>query len=299
MNEQVVPALGEAPDLPETSHQGSRVLSTCYSACGVREVNQDVAASFQFKMQDAGVITVAAVADGMGGLESGEVAAAEAIHAFSLCFVFSVLLKLQNRVAWEIAHCIERSFHFANNRVMAQARNRQAQGGMGTTLTAGVVEGNTLFVGSVGDSRCYLWREGALNQLTRDDSFVQPLFEQGLLAQEEAENHPRANEITRALGWPEDVKNIPVTTHALADGDLIILCSDGLWKGGHPSLCNACLDLTQQPFTQTNLDQPAVSLVHEALERGSDDNISVAMLWVSNGDRLVLETAATERTKEN
>ena len=298
MNEQAAPMACETPTPRETVERGLGVLATCHSVCGVRDVNQDVAALFCFKAQDARVITIAAVADGMGGLEGGEVAAAEAVTAFSLYAVSSVLLRAQTQEEWDTAGFMEKAFCFANSRVMAENLKRSGLGGMGTTLTAAVVVGNSLFVASVGDSRCYLGHGDTLNQLSRDDSFVQPLVEQGFLSREEAENHPRANEITRALGWPEDVKEVSATRHALTNGDLVILCSDGLWKGGHPSLCTACVDLAHQPFVQASLDQVAATLIDGALERGADDNVSVALLWAGPGATPDSDEAVTNNTEE-
>ena len=168
---------------------------------------------------------------------------------------------------------------------------------MGTTLVTAVVTGNTCYVSSVGDSRCYCWRNGVLEQLTRDDSFVQELVDAGFLTPDEAECHPRANQITRALGWPQDLDGLTVANHPIQGSELLVLCSDGLWKGAGKALEEACTEADSWEFGQRALDRLAFQLVRGAVERDADDNVSAALVWIRSGEDLPV-TREREKTNE-
>src|SRR4029078_12523598 len=99
--------------------------------------------------------------------------------------------------------------------------------GMGTTLTAAMVEGDEVSFAHVGDSRAYLWRDGELRLLTSDHSLVEELRRQGRLTSEQAEDHPQRSIITRALG-PEEEVEVDTLTFSARPGDVFLLCSDGL-----------------------------------------------------------------------
>ena len=275
------------------------VLCGCYSRCGVREVNQDMAVWVQLQAQDDDIVTLAAAADGMGGLEHGEVAAVEAIKGFVSQGAALALNQPQADAQMDIPRLMKQAFHAANNRVLTYAEEQPDCDGMGTTLVVATIYKDMLHVGSVGDSRCYLWREGNLEQLTHDDSFVQTLVDAGYLTREEADRHPRANQITRALGWPNDVENLAVTTHSLQDGDIILLCSDGFWKDAQDAIHDACHHLSQQAYTQESLGQTSITLVEQALERGADDNVSVTLLWFAGPSEMNCDETSSNDKKED
>ena len=117
----------------------------------------------------------------------------------------------------------------ANLRIFQRSLQDPAVAGMGTTVTVALIDehAGTLTVAHVGDSRAYLYRDGALEQLTTDHSLVGELVRSGRLTEDEAAVHPHRSVITRALGTEEDVE-VDTRTLEIAPGDLVLLCSDGL-----------------------------------------------------------------------
>jgi serine/threonine protein phosphatase PrpC len=269
------------------------LVSSCRSVCGLRQVNQDVATVIRFRVQETDEISVGVVADGMGGIQSGDVAAAQSVQAFVACFLSTVLMGIQHGVAWGFACGMQCAFEFANRWVIRYAKSQPAHQGMGTTLTVVTVEGKMMYVGSVGDSRVYRLRRGSIEQLTRDDSFVQLLVDQRLITREEADEHPRANELTRALGSPSDTQDLNITCHEVKAGDLVLICSDGFWKFFIPLLENACKALSDEIVTPERLDQFSADLVELALAAGSDDNISVVTFYWNCLDEPSTDTTST------
>ena len=158
-----------------------------------------------------------AVADGMGGAKAGEVASAMATEAFGG--------DLDSAEAPEVQ--LARMMREANRRIYDLAVSDEAHRGMGTTLTAAKVIGDDISLGHVGDSRAYRLRDGELEQLTRDHSLVAELERTGQITAEAAEHHPQRSIITRALGPEPDVE-VDTYTVTAKDGDVYLLCSDGL-----------------------------------------------------------------------
>src|SRR5438105_7950141 len=159
---------------------------------------------------------------------------------------------------------------------MAQSDTERA--GMGTTLTAAMVTGRDVAVGHVGDSRLYRLRGGKLERLTEDHSLVEELVRQGRLSPEEAENHPQRSIITRALG-PEPDVDVETFTHTARDGDVYLICSDGLSGMVSEDDITAILERAD------SLDAAARELVEAANGAGGKDNITVVLFRVaSDGD---------------
>ena len=156
-----------------------------------------------------------AVADGMGGAKAGEVAAQITVET---------LAALGDRATPQQLHdaLVE-----ANRRIRSAADDDSDRAGMGTTATAALFDGEQATIVHVGDSRGYLYRQGELRQLTDDHSVVAEMVRQGQLLPEEAERHRSRNIITRALG-AEPVVEVDEFRVPLYDGDMILLCSDGL-----------------------------------------------------------------------
>jgi len=167
--------------------------------------------------EDAFLVTddvrLVAVADGMGGHQAGEVASATAITA--------LLDGVQQ------GESITDAITGANDAVWVMAAGDLSLRGMGTTLTAGVLDGTTLRIGHVGDSRAYLLRAGALRQITTDHSVIAELIAAGELTEAEALVDPRRAMITRALGIDPSVA-VDELTVDLEPGDRVLLCTDGL-----------------------------------------------------------------------
>lgn len=290
----------KAPSHSVSRHQekeNRHVLCSCYSLAGARDTNEDVAACARFSAQSTAPTVLAAVADGMGGHGNGETAASLAVQTLFARLHGALLtggLQDQNPVTADSLRC---AFHSANEHLIAYGSFHGHTEGMGTTLVTAVVTGNTCYVSSVGDSRCYCWRNGVLEQLTRDDSFVQELVDAGFLTPDEAECHPRANQITRALGWPQDLDGLTVANHPIQGSELLVLCSDGLWKGAGKALEEACTEADSWEFGQRALDRLAFQLVRGAVERDADDNVSAALVWIRSGEDLPV-TREREKTNE-
>jgi serine/threonine protein phosphatase PrpC len=201
-----------------------------------------------------------AVADGMGGAKAGEVASAMATEAFKGEAASNEPAEAQ----------LTRILREANRRIYDLAVSDESHRGMGTTTTAAKVTGEQISLGHVGDSRAYRLRDGELEQLTRDHSLVAELERSGQITAEAAENHPQRSIITRALGPEPDVE---VDTYTLTgrDGDLFLLCSDGLTSMISDKEVSSILRSAE------SLDAAADALVRAANQSGGKDNITVVM----------------------
>lgn len=160
---------------------------------------------------------VFAVADGMGGAQAGEVASRMAASSFESGFPTGDSPEKD----------LEQLFEQANEAIYLLSGEDATRAGMGTTLTAALVGEGQVSFGHVGDSRAYLLRDGELRQLTSDHSLVEELRRQGRISEEEAADHPQRSVITRALG-PEPKVKVDTFTEQARDGDVFLLCSDGL-----------------------------------------------------------------------
>jgi PPM family protein phosphatase len=211
-----------------------------------------------------------AVADGMGGAQAGEVAARLATAAFREYHEADDLAGEQ-RVAAIIQE--------ANRRIYERARVDTEVSGMGTTVTAALVEEGRIVIGHVGDSRAYRLRAGRLEQLTDDHSLVADLVRGGRLSPEEAETHPQRSVITRALGTdPEvDVDSLSVDAEA---GDLYLICSDGLTTMIGDDEILAILERAK------SLEHAGKDLVKAANRRGGEDNVTVVLFSVESDEPL-------------
>jgi PPM family protein phosphatase len=208
-----------------------------------------------------------AVADGMGGAKAGEVASAMAAGTFE-----------GEADSGEPAEAqLTRILREANRRIYELAASDDSHRGMGTTVTAAKVTGNQVSLGHVGDSRAYRLRDGELEQVTRDHSLVAELERSGQITPEAAEHHPQRSIITRALGPEPDVQ---VDTYTLAgrDGDVFLICSDGLTSMISDDELGSILR------SSDSLDDAADSLVRAANQSGGKDNITVVMFRLGDGD---------------
>ncbi len=215
-----------------------------------------------------------AVADGMGGAQAGEVASRLAAESFE-----PVQRGEESPEAY--LRAIART---ANSRIHRLAQADSSRSGMGTTLTAALVEDDEVSLAHVGDSRAYLFRDGELKLLTSDHSLVEELRRQGRLTDEQAEDHPQRSIITRALG-PEREVEVDTLTYRARPGDVYLLCSDGLTTMVREDRIAAALADT------ASLDDAVSSLVREANEAGGRDNITVVAFRLE-------EAEAPAETKE-
>src|SRR5947209_8253798 len=222
-----------------------------------------------------------AIADGMGGANAGEVAAALAADA---------LRETADGGSGEKA--VVTLIQEANRRVYQQATEDTAKSGMGTTMTVALLDDGRVRIGHVGDSRAYLIRDGELSQLTDDHSLVGELVRSGKLTPEDAETHPQRSVITRALGPDVDVDTITIETRS---GDLFLLCSDGLYSMvGNDRI----LELVER--NRRDLDATAKALVAAANKGGGDDNITVVAFEIASpeDETATLEEAPAEPVRE-
>lgn len=205
-----------------------------------------------------------AVADGLGGHEAGEVASTIAIEAL-----------MDVAPSRADAKALGRAARTANKAVIDAAKEGIGREGMGTTLTAAVMEGTRIAVAHVGDSRAYLLHDGVLERITQDHSIVADMIRQGTLTEEESRDHPNRSVITRALG--SDPNMFADTFEVTADpGDKLVICSDGLTGM-----------LTDQQIADTVLayrdaETTARALIDAANSAGGQDNISVVVAEVAD-----------------
>ena len=223
-----------------------------------------------------------AVCDGMGGHNAGEVASKMAIETIA-AFIrksdgdekdITWPYGLETELSFE-GNRLKTAIRLANKRVFKAADNREDYTGMGTTVVAALASGNVLTIGSAGDSRCYLVREGALSQLTRDDSWVSAAWAEGILTPEEIERHPLKNVITKAVGAKDSI-DIEIVEQRLEPGDVALLCSDGLHGMIHDDVILSLL--TPAPGS---LEAAAQGLIDAANEAGGKDNVSVVLIRYS------------------
>jgi PPM family protein phosphatase len=216
------------------------------------------------------------VADGMGGAQAGEVASRLAAGAFR---------EYHEADELDGEERIEAIIQEANRRIYDRAQVDRAASGMGTTVTAALVEGERVAFGHVGDSRAYRIRDGELEQLTDDHSLVADLMRSGRLTPEEADAHPQRSVITRALGTdPEvDVDTLVLPTEP---GDVFLLCSDGLTTMVDDK------EILRVVRESESLDEAAKALVRTANRHGGEDNVTVVLFAVEAGDPVGEETAA-------
>jgi serine/threonine protein phosphatase PrpC len=223
---------------------------------------------YAIDVQERGVLL--AVSDGMGGAQAGEVASA------------LVLDSLQQAMARDargaIHEQLESAVQRANRNVFEEAKSEDKHG-MGATLTALFVRGDEAYIAEVGDSRGYLLRKGRLRQITRDQSLVQMLVDQGVMSVEEARSSPSKNVILQAMGLRRDVR-VAIARLRLRRGDRFVLCSDGV--------SNPVSDAElQQIVTHSDPRAACETMIALANERGGDDN-QTAIVADLTGDDLPL-----------
>lgn len=230
----------------------------------VRENNED--ACFVIPSHDVYI-----VADGVGGNNSGEVASTTAVSEIA-AFVNSAGLE-NCKSAEEIFGFFYEALEIANNNIYELGMENPENRGMATTAVVAYVKDGEAYVSNVGDSRAYLFRDGKLNQITTDHTYVNELIKKGLITEEEAENHKQKNVITKALGTemlaePDFFK---VTT---AKDDVLMLCSDGL----HGEVPREAMEIILS--RNRSMNETCSLLVEEALRFGGRDNITVVCIKI-------------------
>lgn len=214
--------------------------------------------------QDAPIVSeklrLYGVADGMGGHKGGEVASTSARD--------DLLRELEGKTP-SVA-TLSGAIEEVNRQIYHQQEHDDALTGMGTTLSVLWMSENFVYIGHVGDSRVYLLRDGEFKQMTLDHSLVEQLVREGVLTEEEAQNHPMRNIITRAIGTDESVE-VDVVVEERRKGDLWLACSDGL---------HGLVDDRQMrdALRQYAPEKAADVLLKAALDAGGRDNVTLVIV---------------------
>lgn len=229
------------------------------------------------------------VADGMGGHAAGEVASRLAVESIERHISGSDprkeptipasfrTVRPEESALPAPARRVLNAIRLANQEIVRSVRRNSSQKGMGTTVVIAYVHGGRAYIGSVGDSRAYMVRQGAIRQLTSDHTFVNEQVRAGTLTEDEARKHPARNILTRAVGSAEEV-DPDVSQQDLQPGDVLLLCSDGLTTMVEDA------DIARAVLAHPDdLEAACVALVRLANEKGGDDNVTVVLLRVLPG----------------
>lgn len=213
------------------------------------------------------------VADGMGGHAAGEVASALSVEAVE-AFVVELLRRFSNLQASDehgVISDLRQAVCQADARIVEEVALHPELAGMGTTLTMAFASGSRLFVIHAGDSRCYLLRGGAINQLTEDHTMVAEMVGRGEISPEQARHHPHRHVVTNVLGGGHAGVRVDVQRVSLEPGDVLLLCSDGLTDMLDDARISAVLAAEPEP------EAACASLVAQANEAGGHDNITAVV----------------------
>ena len=213
-----------------------------------------------------------AVADGIGGHESGEVASRIAVQVLAQEIVSGMLLaELGGDACLDetLTEIVGEAIMDANAQVYAVARGCGSD--MGSTLTVVLVRGALAIVANVGDSRTYHWHDGTLRQLTTDHSVVERLVATGVIDSREAAFHPQRGVLYRSLGDRASVE-VDVLSLPLSPGDRLLLCCDGVWESLEDD------GLEEVMLLETEPQQACEEISRRALEAGASDNVSIVVV---------------------
>lgn len=259
------------PGLVRKQNEDQYLVATLAKALEVKSTSLPQPRSVKFSKQEGHLFVVA---DGMGGAAAGEKASELAVMSvekfvldaldFFLCRPGSE----KSTVVQELAQALER----ADRAVIAGAETDLRLRGMGTTLTLAYAVSTDLFIAHVGDSRGYLYRDGKLGQITRDHTLVQAMIDEGLLSPQDARQHVRRHVVTNVLGGPEQGIQAEIKKISILDGDVLLLCSDGL---SEPAGDQAIADVLAG---EGDPEMAARNLIEIALAAGGPDNITVIVV---------------------
>ncbi|MDR4946336.1 Stp1/IreP family PP2C-type Ser/Thr phosphatase [Neobacillus cucumis] len=213
---------------------------------------------------------LAVVADGMGGHRAGDVASQMTITTLKSEWETSRgIVTADDAENW-----LKDQIKSVNLLLLDHATNHSECDGMGTTIVAAIITDTFATIANIGDSRGYLLNEIGFKQITEDHSLVNELVRSGQISKEDAEHHPRKNVLLRALGTEKTVE-MDIRTIIFEEGDILLLCSDGLSNKVNEA---QMMDILQN---EEDLNQKAGSLVFLANENGGEDNITLAIVEFS------------------
>ena len=227
-----------------------------------RDINEDYFGSFSGSFG-----SLLLVCDGMGGHKGGEIASRLAVETISNYFE-----KLND--SYNISEVINKSLEAANTSIILKAKENSDLTDMGSTVVLVLIKDELVHYTSLGDSRIYKIRNGAIHQITKDNSLVQQMVNSNIITEDEAKVHPKKNVITKALGTNDELEQEYYEPFKLLENDKLILCSDGL---------TAHVDEEEIfQLSENNPPQQAAQILVElANERGGTDNITVQIVAVA------------------
>lgn len=234
-------------------------------------------AQAKIQLDELGCIMV--VADGMGGQNAGEVASAIAISTVQEWFSAKKLPRNITKKPEAVSRFLKKVITAADIQIKDHSRNNPESEGMGSTIVIVWIIEQRAYIAWLGDSRVYSFvPDKGIARLSKDHSFVQQLIDADKLTEEAALTHPQSNIITRSLGDISQKAKADVVVHDLSNGEIIMLCTDGL--------CGSCLDLqigTIIEKEQNNLQRCKEKLTEAALDAGGSDNITISLFQVVDG----------------
>lgn len=242
----------------------------------VRTENQDY-----FGRYNEGFGQLIIVCDGMGGYEGGAIASRLAVESIAAHF------KLLGK-HYDPRFELEQAYIAAQRNIKEYSLNHPETQGMGTTAVLLLIIGTSYWFANVGDSRLYLKRSGTIRQLTKDHSLVQGMIDNGILTEAQAAEHPKRNIITKALGTDNFTPDIN-GPYTLYQGDVFMLCSDGLYHYFTLPEMSAILDKEPQAA--------CVTFVDIANQQGSDDNVTVQIVKSNIGEKTEALPSKKNRVK--
>lgn len=232
------------------------------------------------------------VADGMGGHLGGEIASKLAVATIEKVLT-SVLHDPEMTLQADLEikpgdYCayLQYAIGVASSRIFYRAANDPSLHGMGTTVVAIMFNGGKAYIGHVGDSRCYVVRDGRIRQLTQDHSLVGEQLRAGVISAAEVKNHKLKNIITRSVGFQNDV-DVDIIVRPIKKGDKFVICSDGLTN----MVSN---DVLLEIVNERGPREACMELIERANLNGGDDNITVIMTEVISSELVEMEDEETE-----
>lgn len=228
-----------------------------------RNMNQD----YYYISDYVDELKIYILADGMGGYNGGEIASCLATNSVKN-YIQSNFSGIEHDKE-SIQNLIKSAIEYANMVVNEKASTSKELEGMGTTLEVCLIYNNRVYIGHVGDSRIYRIRKDIIRKLTTDHSYVQKLVKDGTITKEEAQNHPKKNMLTKAIGCTSLVEP-DVMVKGFLKGDILVISSDGL--------TNMVKDEQIYKEVKHDIERAAINLVNMANELGGYDNITVVIV---------------------
>ena len=258
----------------DSSAEKARKIGMLTDVGQVRTVDEDsiLAADLSFGVNsDTSKFLLLAVADGMGGHAKGEEASKIALNAIAR----AVIPDLLNNTPF--TKILEKGIQNANQDILDYTAKNPEASGMGTTSVCAVVKDNQIHLANVGDSRAYRVSDDEICRVTKDHSYVQALIDEGEITEEQAREHPRKNEITRAVGIMPSIE-VDTMKLTLDSDESLLLCCDGVIAHLSDDDIHKIIRGSSDPQTACQ------EIVDMANERGGSDNISLIILSAGGPD---------------